>query len=359
MRTTHLSGRLSGLRSSLLQGLLLSCLALAGLPACEKEKPKEESKKTEATPVPSNLTFNDFLPQNGNGAAGLGVRDAGIEGGLAEVQGGGDPAAGAEPGEQATVGKMKVTEPGAEPRSVRKYTFAVNKPEKRVLTITQSQSGGGQNQDITIKISVDFTAKAVKPSGAQMEAKVTKVDLPGAPPQAAQMLAAMNGLMGVFEISPRGEVGEVQFAGTPQMQNQLAQTVVGGLSQAVQLLVAPLPEAPIGVGAKWEASGAGAEQQARRFTLKEIASEVATIDTEIDVKVPKHQQRGPGGIAMLVEADGKGKYTYQTRFDRVANKVEGELSVKQKIEVNDPRAGGKQQVEEASKTKHLLEIPPK
>src|SRR6185436_3622286 len=102
---------------------------------------------------------------------------------------------------------IKVVEPGAEPRAVRKYTFTPNKVDKRVITITQSvsQSAGGQTapaQEITIKIALDLTPKQVKPTGATFEAKVTKVELPGAPPQAAQMLAAMAGLTGTFEVSP-------------------------------------------------------------------------------------------------------------------------------------------------------------
>ena len=99
---------------------------------------------------------------------------------------------------------VKVIDAGAEPRALRKYTFVANKVEKRILTITQavSQSAGGQTapaQEITLKIHLDITPKQVKPTGALMEAKVTKVELPGAPPQAAQMLASVNGLAGTFE----------------------------------------------------------------------------------------------------------------------------------------------------------------
>ena len=34
--------------------------------------------------------------------------------------------------------KLKVIEPGAEPRAVRKYAFVANRVDKRVLTIKQS-----------------------------------------------------------------------------------------------------------------------------------------------------------------------------------------------------------------------------
>ena len=251
------------LRSSSLFGVVV-ILAFA-ISGC-KDKPKaEESTKSEPTPVPSDMVFNDFLPTMGGSAAGLGVRDSGLEGGLAEV-GAGEP--GDQHGAHGEGDKLavKVIDAGAEPRALRKYTFVANKVEKRILTISQavSQSAGGQTapaQGITLKIHLDITPKQVKPTGALMEAKVTKVELPGAPPQAAQMLASVNGLAGTFEISSSGEAGEVSFVGSPQMRNQLAESILQGVSQGAQLFVTPLPTAPIGVGAKW--SSAASRKQSR------------------------------------------------------------------------------------------------
>lgn len=340
--------------------LVALTLAVAG---CEKDKPKEEAKKEGPTPVPSGLVFNDFLPTTGS-AAGLGVKDAGLEGGLAAM-GGGEP--GAEPGEPAgDKAAVKVLEPGGEPRAVRKYTFVANKTDKRILTLTQSvsQSMGGQSspaQEQTIKIHLDLTAKQVKPTGATVEAKVTKVELPGAPPQVAPMLASLSGLSGTFEVSPSGEVGEVQFSGSPQMQkNQLAEGVLGGISQAVQLLTTPLPTVPIGVGAKWElaAKGGEAEQGAKRFTLKEVSNEGGVVESEIDVKVPRRAQQGPRGEKMFVEADGKGKYTQTIRFNQLVSKADGELSITEKAEV-DAKGAGKQVISQTQKSKQVIETPGK
>ena len=56
----------------------------------------------------------------------------------------------------------------------------------------------------------------------------------------------------------------------------------------------------------------------------------------------------------IVEVDGKGKYLYSVKFDRIAPKVEGELTINEKIEVSDPRAG-KQTIVQSQKAKHLLE----
>ncbi|MBX3199023.1 MAG: hypothetical protein KF894_12900 [Labilithrix sp.] len=344
-------------RSSRLFGALVVLMVAAS--GCSKDKPKDDGKKSEPTPVPSDLVFNDFVPSTGG--ANLGVRDAGLEGGLAEV-GGAEPAPG-EPGDDKLA--VKVTDPGGEPRAVRKYTFVANKVEKRILTITQavSQSAGGQSapaQELTLKLHVDLTPKQIKPAGATIEAKVTKVELPGAPPQAAQMLATMNGLAGMFDISSSGEAGEVSFVGSPQMQNQLAESILQGLSQGVQLLVTPLPTTPIGAGAKWEVgSKTEAEQGTKRFTLKELTNEGGVVDSEIEVKVPKRATQSPRGGTMFIAVDGKGKYTQQIRFNQMASRSEGELTVQETIEVPDPGGAGKQTITQTQKAKQLIETPGK
>ncbi|MBX3227939.1 MAG: hypothetical protein KIT84_28070 [Labilithrix sp.] len=337
-------------------------LAAAG---CDKDKPKpEETKKSEPTPVPSDLVFNDFIPSTG-APLGVRARDAGIEGGLAEVAGGaepGDPNAGGAPD------NLKVTDPGADPKAARKYTFVQGRVEKRLLTISQSTSGsmGGQTappQEVTFKLHLDLTPKQVKKEGTAMELKLTKVEIPGAPPQLAPLLAGLNNLAGVFDVSPQGEAGEVQFGAPPQVRSQdearLFQSVLQGLSQAAQLLVAPLPEAPIGTGAKWELPGSTRPGEpdlgTKKFAAKELAADGGVIEAEIEVKVPRRAQQTKGGT-VFIEVDGKGKYTYQTKFNAPASKVEGELTINQKVEV--PAQGGqpKQLITETQTSKHTVEL---
>ncbi len=349
------------LRSTSLFGVLL--VLGIGLSGCGKDKPKpEEAKKSEAVPVPSDMVFNDFLPTDGTGA-GLGVRDAGLEGGLAAMGAGDEANATGADGEKLAV---KVLEPGAEPRAARKYAFVANKVDKRIFTISQSvtQSAGGQTtpaQEMTLRIHMDLTTKSVKPSGASIEAKVTKVELPGGPPQAGQMLASLNGLTGTFEVSPLGEAGEVSFAASPQMKNQLAESILGGLSQGLQLLLTPLPSTPIGAGAKWELVGAKREGEinSRRFTLKEVSNEGGVVDTDIDMKVPRHAEQSPRGGMMFLEVDGKGKFTQQVRWSSLSPKSEGELTVTEKVEVPDPKSGAKQTITQTQKAKQVIETPGK
>lgn len=341
----------------------LAIVSGIGTLGCEKKPKPEETQKSEPTPVPSGIVFNDFLPASG-GATGIGVRDTGGDGGLGAIAAGEEAPAAAGEGGKLTV---KLLEPGAEPRAARKYAFVANKTEKRVLTITQSisQSGAGQAmppQEITMKLHLELTPKQVKPTGATVELKLAKVELPGAPPQVASMLAAMNGFSGTFELSSHGEAGEASFAPTQGMQAnpQLAQQIVESLSRGIELLLAPLPAEPVGAGAKWEIATKGQDDQgAKRFTLREVTNEGGVVDSDIEMKIPRRATPAPrGGGTMFVEVDSKGHYTQQLRFNQISPKAEGELTENQKIEVGGEGKGGqKQTVLVTQKAKQIIETP--
>jgi hypothetical protein len=341
-------------------------LALAGCGKDAPKKPVDEPKK--ATPVPSDMVFNDFVPATG-GAGIVGVKtDGGIpEGGL----GPDSPGSGAsEPG--ATAGaedatKLNVTEPGAEPRAARKYTFAVGKTDKRLITIRQSagREGGGPAQEGAFAVTTDFTPKAATPAGTKFELKVLKVDLPDAQPaqkaQAQAQLGALVGLTGAFDITSRGVVGEMDFKGDERMANPNAEVIVQSLQQALELLVPPFPAEPVGVGAKWERKAdrkeRGQESSSKHsFTLTEVNAEGGVVTAAVEVSVPKHafQARGvpPGATE---EVKGKGSYTYNFRFDHVATKVVGDMTITRRIEVSDGKGGPKQSVAEIMKLKSSLE----
>ncbi|AKV00898.1 hypothetical protein AKJ09_07561 [Labilithrix luteola] len=344
-------------------------LAFAGVVACNKDEAKpipQEEKK--ASPVPSDMVFNDFVPQGGGGG-NLAVRvDGGaLEAGVGEAAGDASSAGGGA--ETATAAaKPNVTDPGAEPRAVRKYAFAANKPEKRVLTIRQTISQGPQQQQApSIQLTVEFTAKEVKPTGARFEVKLLKVDLADkADPQLAQMVqqqfGQFAGLTGTFQISPFGEVGEVSMAGSEKMQREGAAEILGMFQQVVELAVPPLPEAPIGVGAKWEHAEHGAEggeNAARKLELKELTPEGGTITASLEMKVPKRAIPDPRAKGATVEINASGNYTYAFRFDRIATKVTGDQVQKQSIEVPtspDPKAP-KQTIVKEAKSKYTMEAP--
>lgn len=357
-------------RASALSLVLVSLAG--GLVACGKDPPKKtEDNPTKTTPVPSDMVFNDFLPASGGGGGVVGVKhDGGIpEGGMAAAEGPGPgPGGGGEPGSPDGA-KLTVTEPGAEPRAARKYAFVANRADKRLITSKQSASreGGGPAQEAVIQVTADFTPKTVKPAGTRFEMKLLKLEIPGVPAaqkaQAAAQLAPFTGLTGAFDVTSRGEIGEVDFKADEKMAAAGAEVILQSLQQALELLVPPFPDAPIGVGAKWERkverNEHGIENTNKHtFTLAEVNAEGGVVTADVEIAVPKRpfQQRGvpPGATE---EVKGKGTYTYAFRFDHVSTKVDSEMTITRKIELVDPKGGGKQSDVTVIKLKNHLEAP--
>ena len=344
-------------------------LALAG---CGKDPPKKAVDAPKAaTPVPSDMVFNEFVPAGGGGGiVGVKTDGGGIpEGGLgpdspsnADPSGGAE-AAGADDGQP----KLKVTDAGAEPRAARKYAFVMGRTDKRQLSIRQSVSreGGGQPQGGFFLITVELTPRVVKPTGTRMELKVVKIEMPeaqGAQKAAATaQLGALSGLVGAFDVSAHGEVGEIDFKGDPKMANPATEGILQSVQPALELVVAPLPSEPIGVGAKWERANDRKDPRQdastkQSFVLTEVSEEGGVVTAELDLAVPKHalQQRGapPGATE---EVKGKGSYRYALKFDHVATKASGETTITRRIELSDGKGGPKQSVAEIIKLTNGLD----
>ncbi len=355
---------------SLVFGLGVAVAMGLALGGCGKDPPKkvdDEPKKT--TPVPSDMVFNDFVPSGGGGSI-VGVKTDGgmLEGGMASAENppAGDPGGAAGGAGDEARPLLKVLETGAEPRAVRKYTFTANRSDKRIVTVRQSagRQGGGPAQEAAFAITVDFTPKAVKPTSTKFELKVLKVDLPDAPlaqkAQAAAQLAPFVGLTGTFDVTSQGELGEVEFKADDKMQGPGAEVIIQSLQQSLELVVPPFPNEAIGVGAKWERKmerkERGQENSAKHiFTLKEVSAEGGVVVADIEVAVPKTpvKQRGaPPGATQ--EVKGTGVTTYAFKFDHVALRVDGDMTILQKIELVDPK-GQKQSEVTVVKLKSKLE----
>lgn len=347
-------------------------LLLALLAACNKDPPAKPAidapkKATEVTgEVPG---FNDFLPASGT--ATLAVK---VDGGLLEAGAGAAPAAVA----QAPGGKLRLVEAGAEPRAARKYAFTANKTERRVLTIRQSATqntpqGPKRQEQPALAVTADFVAKDVKPTGTRFEMKVVKVELADrdkVPPQMAAAIekevGAFAGLAATFAVSPRGEVGELQIGGDKKLAREGAAELLELFGQVAELVVVPLPDEPIGAGAKWEAI----EEQEERGTkivskrlleLKDVTAEGGTIVSSVDKKVPRRVVQEQRGMQVSAELQSTGSYTFAARFDRLATKVTGEqtTTVTQEVASADNPKQIAQRASQEMKVKHVLETPTK
>ncbi|MCA9585536.1 MAG: hypothetical protein KC657_09275 [Myxococcales bacterium] len=361
-----------GLRRALGVALVGALLAAFPLAACNKNDPppppNDGPKKTE--PVPTDMVLNDFLPSGGD-VNNLKVR---MEGGVPEA-GGAAPAASGQAADEPAgepTRKMKLLEPGAEPRVARKMALQANKTEKRMLEFrrSQAQEGGRAEERPPLALTMDVTPKDVKKDGAKVHIKLAKVEVPGAEKDkaaaaaVAQEFGALIGLTAIAEVSSRGSVGELSFEGSERVKKQSALEVIDGLQQAAEHMFPPLPDEPIGVGAKWEdrntvKQGPIEQQVAHVFELTELKDDVATITAKLETKVPKRavpNPRMPPGTTMQV--DSKGTYTYTVRFDRPAIKVTGEMKTLVKIEAPVPDApGGKQTINQTVTVSHKITTP--
>jgi len=353
--------------------LALVIVSLFACSACSKEEkkpvPQEERK---ASAVPSDMVFNDFLP-SGSSGQGLAVKglDGGLEAGIDGLGGNADTAADA-----ASAPSVKVIEPGSEPRAVRKYAFVANRVERRTLTVSQSVAAQGQvQQPPGLVMTIDVVAKEVKATGARFEMKLVKVDLadkdkldPRLAQAATQQFATLSGMSATFDVTPRGEVGELSLGGSEKMQREGAEEIFSAFAQFVELVVQPLPDTAIGQGAKWErtdktktdANGTPLEQQSKRtFELKEVNDAAATIFTTTEKKIPRRAYPDPRMPGATIEVDGSGTLTHTFRFDRIATKVVGDQVERIKVEApagQDPKAG-KKAIEQEIKVKYTLETP--
>jgi hypothetical protein len=345
--------------------VLCFSLAVVALSGCSKEAPKKVSDEPKkATPVPTDMVFNDFVPSTGaQTIVGVKGGDGGSLEAGAEVAAAGEAPASPE-------GALRLVEPGTEPRAARKYTFVVGKVDNRLVTVRQSMSreGGGPAQAEAFAVTASFVPKVVKATTAKFDLKVLKLDMPDLPaPQKAQaqaQLATLTGLSGTFDVSSRGDIGEIDFKSDERMAGPGAEMVVQNVQQAFELLVPPLPVEAIGVGAKWERvverKERGQQSTTKHvFTLVEVNAEGGVVTADVELGVPKHpiQARGlpPGATE---EVKGKGTYSYTFRFDRLATKAAGEMAITRRIEIEGAGGGPKQGMAEIIKLKSQLEPAP-
>jgi hypothetical protein len=304
-------------------------MALGAGVGCKKNEPPPPAaaaKAKEATPIPEGFAFNEFLgdaPAAGDGGAATG-------GGTAEQGGPG--------GAQEEV---KVLEPGAEPRAKLRYELKVGKTERVKVQIKpeveQVVEGRGSQRapQPAIEFTMAVTPKERMADGShRIEAKLLKLSLAmGQTPeekQMAQMLAPalkeMEGVAAIVTMSGRGGVSDVQFSGdkVPQAAGEFLPFV----AQAFEMLAAPLPDEPVGEGARWEhvtraiQDGVPAKMTAT-MQLKKRAGNAITLDVETkrEGKGEITDPRVPEG--MSVERSGTGQFVYQLNLDGAPVKVDG------------------------------------
>ncbi len=308
-------------------------VALLLLASCNDTKPKAHS---DAPPpvekIPDDLVYNAAFDDK-NAAQKIVVATDG---------GGAGSAAPATTGSTA-----KLVDAGADPKAPLVYAFGT-KPRTVTATIKMTtNSAQGQTPDQPFKFTFTATPKPKfgLAGSATIDIKITKVEIvmpPNAPPQAAagkeQVEKAMIEVAGHFDATNHGDIDNIDFE-TERGQQGVSE-VVGIMQQALELLVVPVPNEPVGIGAKWT-----------KTESKRLADQGTTVSTTVNVAL---QARDANTATMKVDATNSGtmavndprapkgtsvqrtttaSYTVIIRFDGVSQKVDGEAKndVVQKI----------------------------
>lgn len=258
---------------------------------------------------------------------------------------------------------VKLLEPGAEPRTPARYDFALDKAQTTLATVKMSAEGAmapGMGPQPPLRLTLKITPKAKAADGnVKFALQVTKAEVvtggAAIPPEAAKEIkaaeAAFSSMSGSFDASPRGDLSNVSLGGKgtpPELQELVA--------PMVELLFAPLPEEPIGVGAKWIMSTPPSKMGGMKSTFTMTARNDATADITVDTTrnappQPVPDPRAPKGATMEIDAKAKTKMT--VRFSGIAAKVDGDQ--KTNVTIKDPSTTPARSQTNTILVKHSLE----
>jgi hypothetical protein len=175
---------------------------------------------------------------------------------------------------------VTVVDPGAEPRRRLRYTFRAPKTQRSrfAFTVSMSMAGpGGSTDPVTMPKTVLTVSQTVRPGRSpgllDLTFEIESLDVEDGPdqkPGVAQKLRAtlrpLVGLKGQGTMTTRGHLQsfkmDVPAGAGPEVRGQL-ETVRESLRQ----MAMPLPEEPVGTGARWHVAGR-LEAQGLRLDFK-------------------------------------------------------------------------------------------
>lgn len=244
-----------------------------------KESPQEEPKTTEATPEATS------------------------------------PDATTEKQSEVPPGSPVVTllDPGQEPRRALRFTLTPGATFNSVFTMgmdMQMQIEGLTTPPApkTPPIIMEAEGKIhdVSPTGeADYSLTITRADVqddPAAPPAVVgairSNLKGLEGLSNSATITDRGFVKNAQVSIPPTVPPEIRQ-VMEGMQQSLSQMTRPLPEEPIGVGARWEVEYLVSQnimtvKQTAEVTLTALEGDVLTLSVKINQTADPQKINPPG-----------------------------------------------------------------
>jgi len=165
---------------------------------------------------------------------------------------------------------------------------------------------------------LETEAKEASDEGTQFGFRVTKVTpkskkgvKPAQVEAAKKVGGSLKGVTGSFSINARGMVEELAID-APSDASLLASDMIDQIKQAIRLSSLPLPEEPVGKGAKWTATQVVEQRTARirhtsTFELVDVKGERVRAASTHAAETPKQKLVLPGTSLELHELDFSGE----------------------------------------------------
>jgi hypothetical protein len=233
--------------------------------------------------------------------------------------------------------EVKLLEAGKEPRAALRLHPKVGQTEvlDMKLTMALEMTAGDQKAPPTklppMLMTMSMKVTNVAPDGDITYAfTLTKTDVAagqGAEKQVVdamrQALAKLDGMSGEAVVSNRGFTKDAKFNLPPGADPQTKQ-VLQGMEQALQQIGAPLPEEPVGPGAKWKYTTRVTQNgiritQGAVYELVKIEGDVISCKVTVDQSAPKQKVASPVGVTVdLLSLKSQGDGTTELDLGHLA-----------------------------------------
>jgi hypothetical protein len=239
---------------------------------------------------------------------------------LTAPQEGGGSAPEVDGGAETTV---KLLDPGAEPRTALRYRFQANRTDKMIMEMSTAvaMEVGDQKQPDTqmpaTRMTMTIDSREVSPEGDLHYAfELEQIEvLPdsGANPAVVQAMQAqvskMLGLSGSATVTSRGFARDTEVKLPPGIDPQ-ARQIMDNMKQSLNQMSAPLPEEPVGLGARWQVTvpldtPMVKLTQIATYTLSEVQGDKVKLDVAIKQSAPPQEVETPGtapGVTVSLES---------------------------------------------------------
>ncbi len=235
---------------------------------------------------------------------------------------------------------VRLVDAGAAPRSLMRLRVPLGARQKAAMVMRMSMSMSLPTGDMSpmtalppSKMVVETEVTEVTADGnIRYEFKLAAVEVlepPGVDPSlAANLRASLQGLVGmkgVFVLTERGFMrsGDLEL---PASAPPLAQRLMTGMKTSLSQMVSPLPEEPVGAGAKWTVSatitqnGMTLAQTTKVQLLSRDAERAATRGTVVQTAAPQRLDLPglpPGTTVDLVSLESTGEGEQRLELTKV------------------------------------------